>query len=194
MLIKFLTFTINFYLNKKKLYETNQSKLKTMKKVSFLLLTIFLLNGCAESVALLGSSMGGASSGKMLQSSLNSVISYGVKQHTGKTPLGHALAYAEEKNPEKKKETCFSFIESTRSEFCTIAKKQMSLVNTATKEKVLEISEKYPKTRDVVLNKENDLLSSFFQKKESPRKLAIAFQNKIKNKGDSWPQSNKSRP
>ena len=194
MLIKFLTLTINFYLNKKQLYETNQSKLKTMKKVSFLLLTIFLLNGCAESVALLGSSMGGASSGKMLQSSLNSVISYGVKQHTGKTPLGHALAYAEEKNPEKKKETCFSFIESTRSEFCTIAKKQMSLVNTATKEKVLEISEKYPKTRDVVLNKENDLLSSFFQKKESPRKLAIAFQNKIKNKGDSWPQSNKSRP
>ena len=194
MLIKFLTFTINFYLNKKQLYETNQSKLKTMKKVSFLLLTIFLLNGCAESVALLGSSVGGASSGKMLQSSLNSVISYGVKQHTGKTPLGHALAYAEEKNPEKKRETCFSFIESTRSEFCTIAKKQMSLVNTATKEKVLEISEKYPKTRDVVLNKENDLLSSFFQKKESPRKLAIAFQNKIKNMEDSWPQSNKSRP
>ena len=194
MLIKFLTLTINFYLNKKQLYETNQSKLKTMKKVSFLLLTIFLLNGCAESVAFLGSSVGGASSGKMFQSSLNSVISYGVKQHTGKTPLGHALAYAEEKNPEKKKETCFSFIESTRSEFCTIAKKQMSLVNTATKEKVLEISEKYPKTRDVVLNKENDLLSSFFQKKKSPRKLAIAFQNKIKNKGDSWPQSNKSRP
>ena len=194
MLIKFLTLTINFYLNKKQLYETNQSKLKTMKKVSFLLLTIFLLNGCAESVALLGSSVGGASSGKMLQSSLNSVISYGVKQHTGKTPLGHALAYAEEKNPEKKRETCFSFIESTRSEFCTIAKKQMSLVNTATKEKVLEISEKYPKTRDVILNKENDLLNSFFQKKESPRKLAIAFQNKIKNMEDSWPQSNKSRP
>ena len=91
----------------------------------------------------MGSSLGGASSGKMLQSSLNSVISYGVKQHTGKTPLGHALAYAEEKNPEKKKETCFSFIESTRSEFCTIAKKQMSLVSTAAKEKVLEISDKY---------------------------------------------------
>tara|TARA_B100001029_G_scaffold142375_1_gene121961 strand:+ start:15 stop:512 length:498 start_codon:yes stop_codon:yes gene_type:complete len=165
-----------------------------MKKISFLLLIIFLLNGCAESVALLGSSVGGASSGKMLQSSLNSVISYGVKQHTGKTPLGHLLSYAEEKNPEKKKETCFSFIESTRSEFCTIAKKQMSLVNTAAKEKVLKISEKYPKTSEVVLNKENDLLSSFFQKKVSPRKLAIAFQNKIKNKGDSWPQSNKSRP
>ena len=165
-----------------------------MKKVPFLLLIILLLNGCAESVALLGSSVGGASSGKMLQSSLNSALSYGVKQHTGKTPLGHVLAYAEEKNPEKKKETCFSFIESTKSEFCTIVKKQMSLVNTTAKKKVLEITKKYPKTRDVVLEKENDLVSSFFQKKESPRNLAIAFQNKIKDNRYSWPQSNKSRP
>ena len=100
------------------------SNQQVMKKEFFLLIALFLLNGCAESVALLGSSVGGASSGKMLQSSLNSAISYGVKQHTGKTPLGHVFAYAEEKNPEKKKETCFSFIESTRSEFCTIAKKK----------------------------------------------------------------------
>ena len=80
-----------------------------MKKVFFLLSSLFLLYGCAESVALLGSSVGGASSGKMLQSSLNSVISYGVKQHTGKSPLEHAIAYAEEKNPEKKKEPWFCF-------------------------------------------------------------------------------------
>ena len=165
-----------------------------MKKALFLLPIVILLNGCAESIALLGSSVGGASSGKMLQSSLNSVLSYGVKHHTGKTPLGHALAYAEEKNPEKKKETCFSFMESTRSEFCTIAKKQISLVNTAAKEKVLEITKKNPKTREVVLEKENDLVNSFFRKKESPRKLAIIFQNKIKNSKDPWPQSNKSRP
>ena len=153
-----------------------------MKKVFFLLSVVLFLNGCAESVALLGSSVGGASNGKILQSSLNSAISYGVKQNTGKTPLGHLLAYAEEQNPEKKKETCFSFMESTRSEFCTIAKKQISLVNTATKEKALEITKKYPKTRDVVLEKENDLVSSFFKKKESPRKLAIAFQNKLKTR------------
>ena len=88
-----------------------------MKKVFFLLSTVLLLNGCAESVALLGGSIGGASNGKMLQSSLNSAISYGVKKQTGKTPLEHALAYAEEKNPEKKKETCISFVERTRSEF-----------------------------------------------------------------------------
>ena len=128
-----------------------------MKKVFFLLSSLFLLNGCAESVALLGSSIGGASSGKMLQSSLNSAISYGVKKKTGKTPLGHALAYAEEQNPEKKQETCISFIERTRSEFCTILNQQISLTNIAVKEKTLAIVKKYPKnnkTRDITVLKE----------------------------------------
>ena len=98
-----------------------------MKKGFFLLIFLFLLNGCAESVALLGSSVGGASSGKMLQSSLNSAISYGIKQQTGKTPFGHVLAYAEEKNPEKKEEPCFSFIQKTNSAVCLILKKQLNL-------------------------------------------------------------------
>ena len=84
-----------------------------MKKVFFLLSSLFLLNGCAESVALLGSSVGGASSGKMLQSSLNTAISYGVKQQTGKGPLEHVVAYAEKINPEKKKEPCLSFVKKT---------------------------------------------------------------------------------
>ena len=72
-----------------------------MKKILLLLSTIFLLNGCAESLALLGP---GASNGRFVQSSLNSAISYGVKKQTGKTPLEHAIAFAEEKNPERKKE------------------------------------------------------------------------------------------
>ena len=71
-----------------------------MKKVTFLLSLLVLLNGCAESIALLST---GASNGKIVQSSLNSAISYSVKKQTGKTPLEHAIAYAEEKNPEKKK-------------------------------------------------------------------------------------------
>ena len=87
-----------------------------MKKTLPLLTLIFLLNGCAESIALLGS---GASNGRIVQSSLNSAISYGVKKQTGKTPIEHAIAYAEEKNPKKKKETCISSLEITRSEFCT---------------------------------------------------------------------------
>ena len=113
-----------------------------MKKILILLSTIFLLNGCAESLALLGTS---TSNGKILQSSLNSAISYGVKKQTGKTPLEHAVAYAESVNPEKKQETCISSIERTRSEFCTVVKKQISLTNTALKKKTSEIVKKYPK-------------------------------------------------
>ena len=155
-----------------------------MKKVFFLLSSLFLLNGCAESVALLGGSVGGVSNGKVLQSSFNSAISYGVKKQTGKSPLEHALAYAEEKNPEKKQETCISFIERTRSEFCTILNKQISSTNSAVKEKTLEIVKKYPKnnktSENIVLEEEN-FMSSFLPK-TSPRKLAIAVQAKMKEK------------
>ena len=113
-----------------------------MKKILLLLSTIFLLNGCAESLALLGP---GASNGRFVQSSLNSAISYGVKKQTGKTPLEHAIAYAEEKNPEKKKETCISSFEITRSEFCTIVKKQIKSKSTDMMEKTTEIAKEYPK-------------------------------------------------
>ncbi len=115
-----------------------------MKKTLLLLITIFLLNGCAESIALLGT---GASNGRIVQSSLNSAISYGVKKQTGKTPLEHAIAYAEEKNPERKKETCISSLEITRSEFCTIVKKQVKLKSTEIIEKSAEIVKQYPKNK-----------------------------------------------
>ena len=82
----------------------------------------------------------------------------------------------------KKKETCISFIENTRSEFCAIAKKQVSLTNIAVKKKVLEITSKHSKSvkiKDVISKKETDL-KNIFHIKKSPRKLAIAFQSKIK--------------
>ena len=121
----------------------NQLKqISNMKKISILLSTIFLLNGCAESLALLGT---GTSNGKILQSSLNSAVSYGVKKQTGKTPLEHVIAYAEEKNPQKKKETCISSFEITRSEFCTIVKKQIKSKSTDMMEKTTEIAKEYPK-------------------------------------------------
>ena len=112
-----------------------------MKKIFVLLTTMLLLNGCAESVALLGTA-GNASNGKMLQSSLNSAISYGVKKQTGKGPLQHALAYAEKVNPEKKKEPCLSFVKKTNSEICAIVKKQLNLTKSkimnATRNKTLK--------------------------------------------------------
>ena len=112
-----------------------------MKKIFVLLTTMLLLNGCAESVALLGT-VGNASNGKILQSSFNSAISYGVRKQTGKGPLQHALAYAEKVNPEKKKEPCLSFIQKTNSEICAIVKKQLNLTKSkimnATRNKTLK--------------------------------------------------------
>ena len=115
-----------------------------MRKKIFLLSAILLLNGCAESIALLGTS---ASNGRIAQSSLNSAISYGVKKQTGKTPFEHALAYAEKKNPEKKQEACVSFIEKTKSEFCTVVKKQITLTNNKVIGKTSEIVKKYSKNK-----------------------------------------------
>ena len=129
-----------------------------MKKLAFLLSIVFLLNGCAESIALLGT---GASNGKIVQSSLNSAISYGVKKQTGKTPLEHAIAYAEEKNPEKKQDTCISFIERTRSEFCAVVKKQISLKNTELVEKTSNMIQKLPKKNKI---KEISLIESIAKK------------------------------
>ena len=129
-----------------------------MKNILLLLSAIFLLNGCAESLALLGP---GASNGRFIQSSLNSAISYGVKKQTGKTPLEHAIAYAETKNPEREKETCISLFEITRSEFCTIAKKKISLTNTMLAEKKLEIAQKFSK---ITKKKEISLIEKIAKK------------------------------
>ena len=108
-----------------------------MKKILGLLVILLFLNGCAESVALLGTSV---SNGKIVQSSISSSVSYGIKKQTGKTPIEHAIAYAEEKNPEKKKEPCLSFVEKTNSEICAIVKKQLNL----TKSKILKKSQDKP--------------------------------------------------
>ena len=135
-----------------------------MKKILFLLPLLILLNSCAESIALLST---GASNGRVVQSSLNSAISYGIKTQTGKTPLEHAIAFAEEKNPERKKDTCISSIERTRSEFCAIAKKQISLKTTALKEKTSKIVKDYPKKIAVSLQtkiKETSLIENIAKK------------------------------
>ena len=75
--------------------------------------------------------------------------------------MEHAIAYAEEKNPDKKQETCISFIESTRSEFCTIAKKQILLTNTSLVKKTAEIVKKFPKKNKI---KEISLIENIAKK------------------------------
>ena len=135
-----------------------------MKKILGLLVILLFLNGCAESVALLGTSV---SNGKIVQSSISSSVSYGIKKQTGKTPLEHAIAYAEKVNPERKQETCISSVERTRSEFCTIVKKQISLTNIALKKKTSEIVKKYPKEIAVSIQskiKETSLIEDIAKK------------------------------
>ena len=129
----------------------SHKKIYNMKKILLLLPAVLLLNGCAESLALLGP---GASNGRFVQSSLNSAISYGVKKQTGKSPLEHVIAYAEKNNPERKKENCISSFEISRSEICTIVKKQIKLKrnammdkSTAMLEKTKEIVKEYPKNK-----------------------------------------------
>ena len=106
-----------------------------MKNIIILLSSMFLLVGCVESIALLGPATS-ATNGKLVQSSLKSAVSLGVKKTTGKSPMQHALAYAEEKNPNKKKEKCISFIEKTNSEACMIVNKQIASTKAAVVKKI----------------------------------------------------------
>ena len=108
-----------------------------MKKTLSLLIALFFLNGCAESLALLGpassSALGG---GNILQSSITTAASYGIKKQTGKSPAEHALAYVKKYNPNNKKEKCVEFLEASNSEVCAAVLKNIS----ETREKILKKS------------------------------------------------------
>ena len=62
--------------------------------------------------------------------------------------MQHALAYASEKNPNKKKDRCLSFVKKTESEACYIAKKQLSSVKKNTLKKIKNVI-KTPKSKIV---------------------------------------------
>ena len=132
-----------------------------MKKILGLLLGFTLLTGCAESLALLGPTSTAVTGGNIAQSVFSTTLNYGVKKQTGKSPMEHAIAYAEEINPQKKKEPCLSFVEKTNSELCALLKKQLKL----TKSKILT------KSKD---NSIKDLISSLqlnINKKSKIRRL-----------------------
>ena len=164
-----------------------------MKKIFILLSLMLFLTGCAESLALLGP-VTGASNGRIVQSSLKEAVSYGIKKTTGKTPLGHALAYVKEKNPEKKKEPCVSFIEKTNSEICAVIKKQISSTRTTIKEKVqvviektaltkkVVVEEKIIDSKDVLVEEEKKETNNIIKSRKSPRELAIAIQFEMKER------------
>ena len=125
-----------------------------MKKISVLLASMFLLVGCAESMALLGP-ITGASNGKILQSSLNSAVSYGVKKQTGQSPSEHALAYVKKHNPENKKEKCIEFIDATNTKTCAAVKENLS----ETRKKIVKIKNSIlDKSKIENLAKQSDLI------------------------------------
>jgi len=115
----------------------------SMKKNLCLLVMITLLSGCFGSVALLGPASTTAASGvsgNMARGAFTSTVSYGIKKQTGKLPIEHAVAYAEEKNSLKKREPCLAFAENTNLKICSIVKKQLNL----TKSKILKRSQEKP--------------------------------------------------
>ena len=113
----------------------------SMKKNFCLLLILNLLTGCFGSVAFLGpasTTAASGASGNLARSAFTSTVSFGIKKTTGKLPIEHAVAYAEEKKPYKKKEPCSSFDEKTNSKICEIVKKQLNLTKSKIFKKSLE--------------------------------------------------------
>ena len=106
-----------------------------MKKTFSFVITFIFFSGCAESLTLLGPATTSIGGGNVAQSALSSAASYGVKKQTGKSPMEHAISYAEKHNPERKKSKCISFVKSTESELCEILKKNI----TQTKTKIIKL-------------------------------------------------------
>ena len=93
---------------------------------------MFLLVGCVESIAVFS---GGVSNGKLVQSSLQSAASYGIKKRTGETPIRHALNYVNKNRISKKKDSCSSFVNKKELEICLMVEKRIILNQAKIKEK-----------------------------------------------------------
>jgi hypothetical protein len=131
-----------FIKNDIKKNQFNRDSKKTyniVKKIFFLLSSTLLLNGCVETMALLGPAGSFVGGGNVVHSSISSAASYAVKKSTGKSPMQHALAYAEENNPQRKKERCISFIDKTNSEACAIINKKVLLTKNKIKKKTKKV-------------------------------------------------------
>ena len=126
-----------------------------MKNNFGLLIILILLNGCVESMALLGPATSGAGSGKIVQSAASSFVSYGVKKQTGMSPSEHAFSYVKKHNPESKKEKCVKFIKASNSETCAAVRSNLS----NTKKKIVEAKKSiFNKSRIEDLAKKSDLI------------------------------------
>ena len=105
-----------------------------MKKIFSVIPLVFILSGCAETMALLGPTSSAFGGGNVLQSSLTSAASFGIKKSTGKAPIQHAIEFAEKHNPNREKEKCINFLEATSSEVCTVLKSKIAKIHTKIRE------------------------------------------------------------
>ena len=160
-----------------------------MKKPLILLASAFLLVSCAGSIALLGGAATGVANGNVVNSSLKSAVSFGIKKQTGKTPMQHALAYAKEMNPNKEKEKCISFIERTNSEACMIVKKQISLVQSTVSKKISNTPTKIKEKDQTVIAKpiqDNNEIDFLIKSKKSTKEFILTLKTKIKEYDYRW--------
>ena len=109
--------------------------LRHMKKFLGLFSLLFLLNSCAESMALLAPASTAVSGGNVVQSSVTSLANLSVKKSTGKSPVEHVISFAEKHNPDRKKEKCVDFIEATNSEVCKMLNTKVTKLKTKINER-----------------------------------------------------------
>jgi hypothetical protein len=156
-----------------------------MKKALSLLIGLFILTGCAETMALLGPASSLVGGGNVIQSGATSAMSYGVKKSTGKSPMQHAVAYAKEKNPNKKKDRCLSFVKKTDSEACYIAKKQISSVKKATTKKIenaiTSSKNKIITSKNVIATSRTKIVKKIKTKQKRPLQAQTTKEDQLKS-------------
>ncbi|MEK9638547.1 MAG: hypothetical protein VW126_02755 [Pelagibacteraceae bacterium] len=135
-----------------------------MNKLLILLLSFIFLTGCINSMALLGPATG-AANGKVVQSSIQSAVSYGIKQQTGKSPFEHALAYTEQKDLEN----------------CNKQEKETKKCSSL-REKLLSAKSLVDKKDDIIEDVKTNSKEILDEKTKSARELAISIQAAIREK------------
>ena len=127
-----------------------------MKKLSILVFTFLFLTGCYQSMALLGPATGTAN-GKVIQSSLQTAASYGIKKQTGKSPFEHVLAYTEQSDLEncrrenKQTKKCLNLNEKLLSAQSLVEQKDQIITEIKTESKEV-IQEKAKSARELAIS------------------------------------------
>ena len=168
-----------------------------MKKNIVLIASMLLLVGCAESIALLG----GASNGKIMQSSLKTGLSLGIKKQTGSSPIEHVLTLAKRTDQKicdtldkKKPESCNTItnqINSTK----TIIDKEKLKINNAKSDAKKQMARANDKVKELVSEKKESFKRKF-AKARKEGKDSFIYNNKIYNtafkKSDVTEETNKT--